>query len=107
MKKASKKRNIVIAQSGGPTMVINESLAGAAHAARKSGRFGKILGAKHGILGILSGDYVDLGKVSEKKLMQIAATRSRSPSSSTTKAASPTSNSRPSAARAPSPPPRP
>ena len=59
MKKASKKkRNIVIAQSGGPTMVINESLAGAAHAARKSGMFGKILGARHGILGILSGDYV-------------------------------------------------
>ena len=77
MKKASKKkRNIVIAQSGGPTMVINESLAGATHAARKSGMFGKILGARHGILGILSGDYVDLGKVPEKKLMQIAATPS-------------------------------
>ena len=71
-----KKQNMVIAQSGGPSMVINESLVGAVLEARKSAKIGKILGAKHGILGILGGDYIDLRKVSEKKLLKIAETPS-------------------------------
>ena len=71
-----KKMNMVIAQSGGPSMVINESLVGAVLEARKSARIGKILGARHGILGILGNDYVDLKKVSEKKLLEIAETPS-------------------------------
>jgi len=72
----TKKQNMVIAQSGGPSMVINESLVGAVLEARKSTRIGKILGARHGILGILGDDYVDLRKPSEKKLMAIAETPS-------------------------------
>ena len=72
----TKKQNMVIAQSGGPSMVINESLVGAVLEARKSPRIGKILGARHGILGILGDDYVDLRKPSEKKLMAIAETPS-------------------------------
>ena len=71
-----KKMNMVIAQSGGPSMVINESLVGAVLEARKSAKIGKILGARHGILGILGNDYVDLKKVSEKKLLEIAETPS-------------------------------
>ena len=71
-----KKPNMVIAQSGGPSMVINESLVGAVLEAKKSARIGKILGARHGILGILGNDYVDLKKVSEKKLIEIAETPS-------------------------------
>ena len=75
-----KKMNMVIAQSGGPSMVINESLWGAVAAARfepkVAKRFGKILGARHGIAGILKGDYIDLRKVSEKKFEAIAATPS-------------------------------
>ena len=71
-----KKMNLVIAQSGGPSMVINESLVGAVLEARKSSSIGKILGAKHGILGILGDDYIDLRKPSEKKLLAIAATPS-------------------------------
>ena len=71
-----KKMNMVIAQSGGPSMVINESLVGAVLEARKSAKTGKILGARHGILGILGNDYVDLKKVSEKKLLEIAETPS-------------------------------
>ena len=71
-----KKPNMVIAQSGGPSMVINESLVGAVLEAKKSARIGKILGARHGILGILGNDYVDLKKVSEKKLLEIAETPS-------------------------------
>ena len=71
-----KKMNMVIAQSGGPSMVINESLVGAVLEARKSARIGKILGAKHGILGILGNDYIDLRKPSVKKLQAIAETPS-------------------------------
>ena len=63
-----------IAQSGGPSMVINQSLVGAVLAARKSARIGKILGARHGIAGILAGDYIDLRKPTAAKLEAIAAT---------------------------------
>ena len=71
-----KKMNMVIAQSGGPSMVINQSLVGAVLEARKSDRIGKILGARHGIVGILSNDYIDLKKPSAKKLVAIAETPS-------------------------------
>jgi len=66
--------NMVIAQSGGPSMVINQSLVGAVLAARKSAKIGKILGARHGIAGILAGDYIDLRKPTAAKLEAIAAT---------------------------------
>ena len=67
---------MVIAQSGGPSMVINASLHGAVTAAKGAGEIGKILGARHGILGILNGDYVDLRKVGQKKFEAIARTPS-------------------------------
>ena len=72
-------QNMVIAQSGGPSMVINASLVGAVLAARAATartRIGKILGARHGIHGIFRRDYVDLRKVSEAKLRKIAETPS-------------------------------
>lgn len=73
-KKAS---NMVIAQSGGPSMVINASLVGAVLAARRAGgRIGRILGARHGIQGILGRDYIDLRKVDAVKLSAIARTPS-------------------------------
>ena len=71
---------MVIAQSGGPSMVINASLAAAVYAARKDGlaraKIGKIYGAVHGIAGILNGEYLDLRKVSVKKLEAISVTPS-------------------------------
>ena len=70
------KMNMVIAQSGGPSMVINQSLVGAVMEARKSAKIGRILGARHGILGILGNDYVELRKVSVRKLEAIAETPS-------------------------------
>ena len=73
---AQSKMNMVIAQSGGPSMVINQSLVGAVLEARKSAKIGRILGARHGILGILGDDYVDLRKPSAKKLAAIADTPS-------------------------------
>jgi 6-phosphofructokinase len=65
---------MVIAQSGGPSMVINQSLVGAVLAARAAKGIGKILGARHGIAGILAGDYIDLRKPTAAKLEAIAAT---------------------------------
>ncbi len=70
---------MVIAQSGGPSMVINGSLVGAVLTARSKStgaRIGKIYGAVHGIAGILKGEYLDLRKVSKKKLEAIALTPS-------------------------------
>ena len=74
-----KANNMVIAQSGGPSMVINASLWGAVCAARRkefSARIGKIYGAVHGIAGILKGEYLDLRKVSARKFEAIARTHS-------------------------------
>ena len=65
---------MVIAQSGGPSMVINQSLVGAVLEARKSSRIGKIFGAVHGIQGILERKFVDLRKTSVKLLEEIALT---------------------------------
>ncbi len=79
MKKFSNVKNMVIAQSGGPSMVINASLVGAVLAARApaaSQRIGRILGACHGIDGIFTRKYIDLRKVPEAKLMRIADTPS-------------------------------
>jgi 6-phosphofructokinase 1 len=47
---------------------------GAVLAARRSDKIGKILGARHGIAGILADSYVDLRKPSVEKLEAIAAT---------------------------------
>ena len=52
--------NLVVAQSGGPTPVINNSLRGIIEAARESGKFGKVYGARHGIEGVLREELLDL-----------------------------------------------
>lgn len=76
MKAENTKSNMVIAQSGGPSMVINQSLVGAVMTARKSDRIGKIFGACHGIDGILSETFIDLREISEKRLKSVAETPS-------------------------------
>ena len=68
--------NMVIAQSGGPSMVINQSLVGAILEARKYRSIRQVLGAKHGIKGILAADFVDLRKESIRTLEAVAATPS-------------------------------
>ncbi len=54
-----KNRNIIVGQSGGPTAVINSSLAGVFKTARDRGA-NKIYGMKNGIQGFLEDRYVDL-----------------------------------------------
>lgn len=67
---------VLVAQSGGPSMVINQSLAGVVLAARADKRVGPILGALHGIDGILGERFIDLRKVTPATLENVAATPS-------------------------------
>lgn len=71
-----KKGNMLIAQSGGPSMVINQSLVGAILAAKDRPEVGKIYGALHGIQGILDGNFIDLRKESRTTLEAVANTPS-------------------------------
>lgn len=66
----------VIGQSGGPTCVINQSLVGAVMAMRKSKAITKILGARHGVAGMLAEDFIDLGKEDANVLKAVANTPS-------------------------------
>ena len=65
----------IIGQSGGPTAVINKSLVGFIKEATKS-NFDEILGARHGIDGMLNEDFVDLASINESQLYGIAKTPS-------------------------------
>ncbi len=68
--------NMLIAQSGGPSMVINQSLVGAVLAAKASPKIAKIYGALHGIQGIFDEDFIDLRAESDEVLLQVAQTPS-------------------------------
>jgi 6-phosphofructokinase 1 len=56
----TKNTNAVVAQSGGPTAVINSSACGVIQQAIKSGKIGCVLGATNGILGVLNEDLFDI-----------------------------------------------
>ncbi|MDX7949768.1 diphosphate--fructose-6-phosphate 1-phosphotransferase [Lichenihabitans sp. Uapishka_5] len=66
--------SFIIAQGGGPTAVINQTLCGAIAAARELDPSIRILGARHGIRGLLSGDVVDLGGLSTDQLLRLGNT---------------------------------
>jgi 6-phosphofructokinase 1 len=68
--------NMLIAQSGGPSMVINQSLIGAVEEAKKHKNIKRIFGALHGIKGILGEDFIDLKKESDATLKAVAETPS-------------------------------
>ncbi len=53
---ATLKGNCLVAQSGGPTSVINASACGVIQGAFKSGEIDKVYGALHGVYGILNED---------------------------------------------------
>lgn len=60
---AKLKGNCIVAQSGGPTTVINASVCGVVQTALKhSDVFTGVYGAHHGILGVLKEDLFDFGK---------------------------------------------
>lgn len=68
------KGNAVVGQSGGPTSVINQSLVGVVKEARKHGHIGRLLGARHGVRGIVNDDFLELNDASDELLERIAHT---------------------------------
>ena len=68
------KGNMLIGQSGGPTVVINQSLVGAILQAKQSKDIGGIYGALHGMKGILEENFIDLRKESIATLEAVANT---------------------------------
>ena len=63
----------IIGQSGGPTAVINRSLVGFIKEAVNAD-FDEVLGARHGLAGMLSKDFVNLSSLSESQLFGIGKT---------------------------------
>ncbi len=54
------KPNAIVAQSGGPTAVINSSACGVIEEAMSCGKIGKVFGATNGILGVLKEELFDI-----------------------------------------------
>ena len=65
---------ILVAQGGGPTAVINQSLVGVVLEARRFTEVRRVYGARHGVRGIVDEDFVDLTQETRHNLEQVAAT---------------------------------
>ena len=66
-------RKILVAQGGGPTAVINQSLVGVVLEARRHG-IDRVYGARHGVRGIVNEDFVDLTQETRHNLELVANT---------------------------------
>ena len=66
--------NIVYLQSGGPTAVINRSLAGALRYYKENIKEGKFYGCRNGIDGLIKGDLVDLTNMSNEDIETLEVT---------------------------------
>jgi len=69
-----KNRNVLYAQSGGVTAVINATAAGVIEAGRKSKKIGKIFAAKNGILGTLHEELIDTSFESDREIAKLKHT---------------------------------
>jgi 6-phosphofructokinase 1 len=67
---------ILVAQGGGPTAVINQSLVGVVQEARRFREVTRIYGALHGVRGIVNEDFLDLTQETSHNLELVAATPS-------------------------------
>ncbi|MGD0642699.1 MAG: 6-phosphofructokinase [Roseiarcus sp.] len=65
---------ILVAQGGGPTAVINQSLVGVALEARRFSSISRVYGAARGVRGIIEEDLVDLSQETTANLEAVAAT---------------------------------
>lgn len=68
--------NILVGQSGGPTAVINSSLAGVIAGGIESEKIDKIYGAVGGIAGVLEDDIIEISDFSNEKLALLKQTPS-------------------------------
>jgi 6-phosphofructokinase len=65
---------ILVAQGGGPTAVINQSLAGVVLEARRIDGSATVYGARHGVRGIVNEDFLDLTQETTDNLERVART---------------------------------
>ena len=70
------KGKVLVAQGGGPTPVINQSVIGVTLEARKFSQVTSIYGAVHGVRGIIRENFVDLTRETTHNLEQVADTPS-------------------------------
>ena len=69
-------QKILVAQGGGPTAVINQSLVGVALEARKFANVERVYGAAFGVRGIVNEEFVDLSFETSRNLEAVANTPS-------------------------------
>src|SRR5579862_2771275 len=67
---------VLVAQGGGPTAVINQSLAGVILEARKFPHVERVYGALHGVRGIVEEAFLDLTQETTENLELVAETPS-------------------------------
>ncbi len=67
---------VVVAQGGGPTAVINQSLVGTVLESRKFQQITKVYGAINGVEGIINEDFLDLTQETTHNLERVAMTPS-------------------------------
>ncbi len=67
---------VLVAQGGGPTAVINQSMVGVALESRKFPQVTSVYGAVHGVRGIVNEDFVDLTQETTHNLEQVGLTPS-------------------------------
>jgi len=65
---------VLVAQGGGPTAVINESMVGAVIESRKIPGVERVYGAYHGVSGIINEDFIDLTRETTHNLEIVANT---------------------------------
>ena len=70
------KGKVLVAQGGGPTVVINQSLAGVILKARGIKGVSHIYGARHGVSGIITQDFLNLTREPAANLERVAQTPS-------------------------------
>lgn len=69
------RKNVVVAQSGGPSPVINNSLRGIIESCRLfPDKFGKIYGGWHGIEGVLKEELIDISAQNEEEISLLRTT---------------------------------
>ncbi len=69
-------KNVVIAQSGGPTSVINNTVKGAVDILLESNKIDHILGARMGVLGVLKEELLDISAQDKHQIELLAQTPS-------------------------------
>ncbi len=65
---------ILVAQGGGPTAVINQSMVGVVLEARRLREVTRVYGARHGVRGVVNEDFVDLTQETSHNLELVAGT---------------------------------